>query len=250
MSSRRITELESRLVVPAPAGGFTEDELAGLPLPVQRYLRAAIAPGTPLALSANLEMRGRIKIGRWMRFRAGEVLAPHRGFVWPARVGGLISGHDGYLDGLGAMRWKLAGFLTVAHAEGPDVSRSAAGRAGAEAIWLPTCLLPRFDVNWSVHGEHEIACQFRVDETPIDLRMSLDAEGRLRSVAFDRWGNPDNTGTWGWHRAGGEFSGYATFDGITIPAEGRFGWFFGTDRWASGDFFHYQITDLSPVTDR
>ncbi len=32
------------------------------------------------------------------------------------------------------MEWKLAGLLTVASGEGADVSRSAAGRAGAEGV--------------------------------------------------------------------------------------------------------------------
>jgi hypothetical protein len=56
-------------------------------------------------------MRGSIKIaGRWLPLRATEVLAPHRGFVWSARVsGGLFAGSDQYASALGSMRWKLLG---------------------------------------------------------------------------------------------------------------------------------------------
>lgn len=43
-------------------------------------------------------------------------------------------------------------------------------------------------------------------------------------------------------------TGYATFDGLSIPAAGRVGWLFGTDRWREGEFFRYQITDLQLVT--
>jgi hypothetical protein len=39
-------------------------------------------------------------------------------------------------------------------------------------------------------------------------------------------------------------TGYATFDGLTIPSAGRFGWHFGTERWPEGEFFRYQITGL------
>ena len=70
------------------------------------------------------------------------MLSPQRGFVWTARAAGLIAGGDRYLDGAGTMRWKLAGLVTVAAGEGADISRSAAGRAGAEGVWLPTALLP------------------------------------------------------------------------------------------------------------
>jgi hypothetical protein len=82
---------------------FSEAELEGLPDPVRRYLGAAIAPGTPLATSAWLRMRGQIKVGRWLPFRARETLDPHHGFTWTARA--------------------------------------------AEAIWVPTALLPRFGVD-------------------------------------------------------------------------------------------------------
>lgn len=126
-------DIERRL-----CGGWSGDifsiaELEGLPRPVRRYLAAAIAPRTPLATCARLRMRGHIKVGRWLPFSARQVLNPHQGFVWAARAAGLIVGSDRYLDGAGAMNWKFAGIVTVAHGEGPDVSRSSAGRACAEA---------------------------------------------------------------------------------------------------------------------
>ena len=135
-------ELEASLAEPAGDGVFSEGDLDGLHPSVRRYFAAAIAPGTSLAVSARLQMRGRIKIGRWLPFRARQVLTPHRGTVWAARVGGAIVGSDRYDAGRGAMDWKLGGLVTVMHAEGPDVSRSSAERAAGEAFWIPTSLLP------------------------------------------------------------------------------------------------------------
>ncbi|BAZ69527.1 hypothetical protein NIES4106_43000 [Fischerella sp. NIES-4106] len=43
---------------------FTEDMVAGLPTPVQRYFLHAIAPGTPLASSVTLEMSGSFRLGQ------------------------------------------------------------------------------------------------------------------------------------------------------------------------------------------
>ena len=160
-----MTELaEGRLLQPPPPGRFSSAELEGLPGPVQRHLAQAIAPGTPLATSGRLRMRGRIKVGRWLPFRARQILNPHRGFVWTARAAGVITGSDRYLDGVGGMTWKLAGLVTVAHAEGQDVSRSAAGRAGAEAVWLPTALLPRFGVRWSAVADDQVTAHYHGDD--------------------------------------------------------------------------------------
>jgi hypothetical protein len=67
---------------------FSEAELDRLPEAIRFHLRTAIAPGTPLATSGRLRMRGQLKLGRWLPFRAEQVLAPHHGFHWAASVAG------------------------------------------------------------------------------------------------------------------------------------------------------------------
>jgi hypothetical protein len=240
-------ELEARLLRPAGPERFDPAELEGLPEPVRRHLAQAIAPGAPLYRSARLRMRGRIRVGRWLPFRARQVLSPREGFVWTARAAGVIAGGDRYLDGAGAVRWRLAGLVTVAAGDGPDVSRSAAGRAGAEGIWLPTALLPRFGVRWSAPAPDRVTAAFAVGETPVELELRLDEAGRAVALAFDRWGDPDGGGESGWHRFGGELGGHAGFAGLTIPAAGRLGWHPGGDRFQAGEFFRYRITELDPV---
>jgi len=79
---------------------------AGLPEPARRWLIHAIAPGTPLARAAIVQMEGHIRIGRWVRFRAGQLHAPPDGYVWAARaaLGPLwISGFDCYAGTAGRM---------------------------------------------------------------------------------------------------------------------------------------------------
>lgn len=138
-------DFERRLAEPAASGAFSDHDSDGLPDPVRRYLSRAIAPGAPLARSARFGMRGSIKLGsRWLRFRGHEVLSPHHGLLWAVRVGGVITGSDRYLDAEGSMQWKVLGVVPVVNAYGPGVSRSTAGRVGAEAVWVPTALLPRF----------------------------------------------------------------------------------------------------------
>ena len=43
-----------------------------------------------------------------------------------------------------------------------------------------------------------------------DARLRTDAAGRIVSLAFDRWGDPDGTGSFGWHRFGGRITGGRT----------------------------------------
>jgi hypothetical protein len=154
MSGNATRELEARLLRPAGPERFGPAELDGLPGPVARHLAQAIAPGTPLHTSARLAQRGQIKVGRWLPFRARQVLSPGQRFVWTARA-------------------------------------------------------------------------------------RLDEAGRIASLAFDRRGDPDGTGRFGWHRFGGRITGYASFGGLAIPAQDRLG-------WDGGGFFRYRITGLEP----
>src|SRR5690348_12223712 len=47
---------------------FDPAMISGFPEPAHRWLRHAIAPGTPLGGSVELTMHGRIKLGRWRLF--------------------------------------------------------------------------------------------------------------------------------------------------------------------------------------
>ena len=239
-------DTEAILLQARAVGAFSDAAIRQLPDAVQRYFRAAIAPGTPLAVAARLHMRGTIKLGVWLPFRAREVLAPRRGFVWAARVGGVIVGSDQYADSTGGMEWKLAGIVPVVRADSQDVARSSAERAAAEAVWLPTSLLPQCGVAWSAHDRNHICASFDVGTHAVKVEFFLDADSRVRSVVLDRWGDPDNSGTWGLHPFGVEMTDYTNFDGVTIPNEGRAGWHYGTPRW--DESFRYRITDLRPLT--
>ena len=233
-----------RELLSAPTvAAFDPSKLGALPEPVRRYFKASIAPGTVVATAATLRIRGTIKIGRWLPFHSDEVLSPHRGLVWRARAARLISGHDAYLDGQGEMQWKLLGLATVMRADGPDVAKSAAGRCGGEGVWLPTALLPEMGVSWTALEPNHVVAAFAVDTTAVELHIRIDSAGLVESLSFDRWGDPDRSGSFDWHAFGGEITGHQTFHGFTIPSSGRWGWFPGTDRWHEGEFFRCRITE-------
>jgi len=177
--------LEKELLEPAFQGSFSPAEVRDLPEPVRRYFEAAIAHGTPLAAAAVLRMRGRLKLGRrWLPFRARQVLAPHRGFVWAARVGGLITGSDRYAGGTGGMDWRLLGLVPLVHAAGEDVSRSAAARGAAESVWVPTTLMPRFGVEWSATDTHHITARYALDANVVEVHFTLDDHAQALFFAY------------------------------------------------------------------
>ena len=224
---------------------FYPSLLAEFPESARRWLTHAVAPGAPLARGVILQMEGRIRVRRWLPFEATQIIVPPEGYVWAARArfGPFsIRGYDRYSDGVGAMRWRLAGKIPLVTMDGPDVDRSAAGRLAAEAVWVPTMLLgpdvklragPDADTTtagWSI-GPHTLSTD-----------IHLDPAGAPRSVNMMRWGNPLGE-PFGDYRFGADLDDEATFDGITIPTHIRAGYFHGTQRWSEGEFFRAQITE-------
>lgn len=230
-----------------PLPTFDPDRIDHLPRPVQRHLRHAIEPGAPLYRAIRLRMRGEIKLGAWRPFEAEQVIRWGRGMVWRARATMLgpvaIKGQDAIVDGVGQMRWRLAGIIPVMSAEGPDVSRSAAGRLQLESVLLPSVLLDD-DVRWQPDDDERIAHAI-VHVTGDDGRIGLevDDEGRLTRAFMPRWGNPE----------GGEFhevpfgvrlEGERRACGYAIAQHIRAGWYFDTPRFEpDGEFFRAEILD-------
>ena len=83
---------------------------------------------------------------------------------------------------------------------------------------------------------------------PLVVRYELDEEARIVTAQIDRWGDPNNTGAWGMHPFGFEATARATFDGVSVPSQGRVGWFPRTEQWADGEFFRFALTELRLVT--
>ncbi len=217
---------------------FSERLVADLPEPVRRYFRHAIAEGTPLATSVALSMHGRIKVpglGRWLQFEAEEELEPERGFIWRARVGGMLRARDELREGRGRVEARLLG-VPVMRASGADVDRSAAGRLAAESIWQPAGLLPERGVSWEADGD-EVRAARTVAGERTELRLRLADEGRVLEASVERW-NRDR-----YEPFGARVEDEGTFAGYTIPTRVHAGWGYGTPSF--GEFFDATITSTS-----
>ena len=235
-SDRRARGLDAELVAGStPLATFSGAHLEGLPEPAQRYLRHAIAPGTPLAPAVRLWMEGSMRpspTSPRTDLTAVETLAPRRGFVWTARarMNGLpVRVRDHYASGDGGVEVVALGLVPIPLASGPDVVRSSRGRLIAEAVWCPTALVHP-SVQWEAAGADLARFTLAVDGEAVAVTLHLDASGRVLEVTLDRWGDADGGPArpipYGF-RAEAE----ATFGGVTIPTRLVGGWFYGTDRF-------------------
>lgn len=224
---------------------FTEDMVASLPSPVQRYFLHAITPGTPLASAVTLEMSGSFRLGQdkpWVPMQAKQRISLLKGFVWQATVGRGLSqfvGADYYIKGTGRMRFSLWGLVPLVNAHTHDIARSSIGRLAGEFVWLPSALLPQQGVIWQAIDERTVQASFVIDDEPVTLRLIVDADGKVLQLSLPRWGDATEDDSWNYIPFGVEFQAEQQFGGFTIPSQMNAGWWFGTERYL--EFFRATI---------
>ena len=224
--------------------GFDAMGLVGLDDPVRRYFVHALAEGAPPAARARLRIRGRIKVGGWLRFDSvweGD----GRSYDWRALCGlGALRPlrvHDRFAEGTGLMDIRLRPGLRLLHAAGDDTARSGAGRAAIESDWVPGSLLPHCGVTWRAEAENVIVAVFDVPPERPEIRFRLGPDGQVRSQSTRRWQGARS----GYVPFGVDVHAERTFDGVTIPSRFLGGWGYGTPKWAP--FFDGEIYEFEPL---
>ncbi len=238
---RLIKEIWRSLKTLSTGDIFTEDMVADLDEPVQRYFLHAIKPGTLLASYVELEMNGsfRLKSGAdWLAMKASQIISTTPGFIWKANIGkGLtnFSGADYYSKSRGRTKFSFWGLIPLVDAQSKNVDRSAAGRLGAEYVWLPSALLPQNGVTWKAISDDTIQADFEINHEPICLTLTIDRDGKLQSISLPRWGNATAEKTWQYMTFIADILEEDSFEGYTIPAKINAGWLDRNEYWT---FFH------------
>jgi hypothetical protein len=227
---------------------FDPSSVGDLPEPVQRWLRHAVTPGTPLLTGAEIEMSGHLRRGDgWQAFRARQRTRLEGGFVWSARtrLAGLpVRGFDRYTQGSGETRWRLLRSIRVRGAADESLTRSWAGRYVAELFaFVPTVALDP-GVTWEDVDHRRARALVRWETTTQVVTVRVSDRGRLERVELMRWGTPAGS-SYGQHPFGIELAGELRAGGYRVPRSVTEGWFVGSDRWDEGRFLRFDVTRCS-----
>jgi hypothetical protein len=247
----RVVEADRRRLLAAPRPSHpplvTEEMLAGLPEPAQRYLRYTGVVGRPLVDTVRVSQRCRMRPApggmsfpliaeQWYRIEPP-------GFVWDATVPigciPAVRGRDGYLDGHGLMTIKAGSLIPFVDASGPEMDQASLLRHLSEMPWFPSAFL-RERVTWEAIDDSTV----RVSIADGDLRatgtLEIDAEGRLVAFRSERhamvgkgfelrpWTAPTHA--------------YGELEGLRLPVKGAAVWTLpdGTDL----PYIELELTEL------
>ncbi|MBM2576330.1 hypothetical protein JQC91_08425 [Jannaschia sp. Os4] len=250
-SDRRADRAEAarlRARQPRLPSRFDPAMVDGLPEPARRFLRAAIAPGTPLRPVAEIEMAGTFAMGdgaapKILAMRATQTHAAPHGFVWAMRARGgpyVLSGSDSATW----TRFWMGGVVPVARRGGDaDHARAAFGRMVAEAaIWTPAAVLPGPSVEWSAPAPDVARVTMRAGALSQSVDLALSAAGRPRRVTFRRWTDANPERVWRHQPFGATLSAFRTFGGVTVPTHVEAANMFGTP-----EHFTFFVADVTAL---
>lgn len=207
-------------------------ELEGLPDPVRRYFLAVLPEGQPVPLGAVIRHQGEFLTRApegWTPFSSEQrVNARAAGFVWEARMpvapGLAVLVRDASIGGQGSMRASLGGLVSLVRAEGsPALDQAALERHLAEAVWVPTSLLPSQGVAWSTVDRNRAKAVLECGPTRAEILFTFGPDGLIREFfapARSRWVDGRNQPT-PWQ---GRVSGYELRQGLRIPLQGEVEW--------------------------
>jgi hypothetical protein len=206
------------------------DEPASLPPPVARYLAFALAPDQRRIRRAHLRFTGTFaaKPNAWAPFTAEQEITPTPpAFVWDARIRMMplvtVRVRDRYANGVGAMRATIAGLvrLVVQHGTAEMASASLL-RFLAEAVWVPTALLPRPGLTWSAIDDTSARVTLVDAATTVSLDVHFGARGEIDAVSAMR--HRDVKGKAVLTPWAGTHTDYERIDGMMIPTAGEVAW--------------------------
>lgn len=222
----------------------TEADLAGLPAPVQRYLRVTGVVGQPRVGNYHLRFRGRIRSGpdsRWMPFEAeqqSDVATHTRLFFMRARMFGLpVEAWHRLVDGHATMRVRVAGIVPIVDARGAEMDRSETVTLLNDMCLLAPGTLLDPAIRWHAVDDRTARATFTNGAHTITATLAFRDDGYLADfVSDDRLqSSPDGT-SFRPLRFSTPIREYRTFGSFTVVGFGEGRWHPPEGAFAYGEF--------------
>lgn len=220
---------------------ISEEDISGIPEPVQRYLRYSKVIGHENISCVRLKQQGFIKMnpnGKWIPLEAEEYYTVDPpALLWYCRAKMMplltFEAVDRYVDNTGWMQGKLLSFVKVVDASGTEMDQGAMMRYFNEMIWFPTSFISD-KVKWTPMNANKAKGTFSYGGKSVSAYFHFDDHGRLTNFVADRyrsvedgfvlekWSTPVHT--------------YEEHGGLILPTAGEAVW-----QLDSGDFSYIRL---------
>lgn len=243
----------------APAAPVTEQDLAPLPLQVQRYLRLAGVVGQPRVRSYHIRFTGRIRGGptaAWMPFVADQYSfadQPTRLFFMRAKMFGLpVDALHMYFGEQASMRVKVLSMVPMVNIAGSALAASETVTLFNDMCLMAPATLVDPKIRWEPVDAQRVKATFTNAGTTIQATLVFDDAGQLVDfVSDDRSAlQPDNV-TFVKQRWSTPVSKYKSFGPFRLMSFGEARYHPSTGEYAYGEFelqeVAYNPTAMEPL---
>lgn len=216
---------------PAAAAVVTEDDLATLPEPVQRYLRFMGVPGRPRDRSFRASLSGRFRRGRddaWMHCEAWQyntVDPVTRLFHMRIDFAGVVPmvGRDTYQHGAGRMHGTVLGLVTVVDGQGEPFDVGELTTFVNDALVLAPSMLLGPETTWRTVDDGSFEVAFTDGGRTVSAVVLVDDDGAMRDFhTTDRFfDGPDGPVRAQWRTP---IDGWRLFGGRRLPTRCQAVW--------------------------
>lgn len=223
---------------------ISEAELAGLPKPVQTWLRASGIVGRAGTASVRAVQEGQLRTspdGKWMPFQAVQYASVYPpAFTWSVRTemmpGLPLLGRDRYAEGKGQMLIKALALLPVVDEQGPEIDQGSLLRFLGEIVWLPSAALSDY-IQWTAVDEQRARARMSYGGVEAEGLFTFTDSGDFKAFEAERYYSrgeePATLERWQIEAVPGA---YAEFDGRRLPSEIKITW-----KLAEGDYYWYAM---------
>jgi hypothetical protein len=226
---------------------ITEEDLDGLPEPVERYLRYTQIIGKEKIRTVRLKQRGYFRTKedqKWMPLKAEEYFTVDPpGFLWFGRIRMLpfvnVAAIDKFSNGEGSLVVKMMSAFKVAEAKGEEYDQAELVRFLSEMIWFPSAFLSEY-IRWEVINSESVKATIQVKDLSAEAVLYFNQEGQITNITAERY--MDIGGGMILKKWSTPLDEYTEINGVMVPFKGQGVWTLST-----GDFCYVKINEIKDL---
>lgn len=194
---------------------YREEQLEGLPEPVQRYFRHVLKDGQSYVSSVRLAHNGEFKTSldrEWISIEGEQFFtAEEPGFLWVGKTA-LFTARDMYISGKGRIVVSLLSLFKMVEGKGEIYDQGELLRWLGESVWFPTNFLPRPELQWQSLDKDTALLSFQHRGMSLDYRVSFNEKGEITELETQRHMGNEGLKTWI-----GRLRDYEEASGMKVP---------------------------------
>ena len=217
----------------------TEQDIHGLPTPVQKYLEYTGIIGKPVYSSVRLKQKGGFRMKKeqdWVPLIAEQYYnTESAGFVWLGKIKMIplvtVTGKDVFYNGHGNLLVKIAGIKTLVDAKGPELDESELIRYLSEMVWYPFAFTKE-NISWQSLDDSAAKATITLGDLSVSGIFHFNQEYQIIKFTAKRYMEVDGINVLkNWVTPMGS---YKEINSINIPTKGQAIW-----QLETGDFSYF-----------